>query len=85
MLSVTSVYSVTVCWLPSISMYVTASFAHAVIAVSTLRSSVVAALISNDFCVVLVLILLNDLEFYCLVRVGKKQCGPLLLAHVLNL
>ena len=44
-----------------------------------------AALISNGFCVVLVLILLNDLEFYCLVRVGKKQCGPLLLAHVLNL
>jgi len=36
---------------------------------------VAAALISNGFSVILVLILLNDLEIYCRVWVGKKQCG----------
>jgi hypothetical protein len=40
---VTSVYSVTVCVTPFMSMYVTASFAHAVMAVSIHRSSAMAA------------------------------------------
>ena len=39
---------------------------------STMRSSVVAACISEGCCLVVVFILLYVFEFYCLVRVGKS-------------